>query len=158
MEAVKADGSLLTVTEYGYGKQTKVDEYRITSRGGLGIINIDTSERNGKVVAVAHLEPTDEVLIVTQQGMIIRTPASGVRMTGRAAQGVRLINIDDTDRVVGIATLDASETPAPSDSDSPEASAANAVVGADVSTDAAVDASSEGAPDGGDTPDGTPTE
>ena len=54
MEAVKPDGSLLTVTENGYGKQTQVDEYRLTSRGGLGVINIDTPERNGKVVAVAH--------------------------------------------------------------------------------------------------------
>ena len=158
MEAVKADGSLLTVTEYGYGKQTKVDEYRITSRGGLGIINIDTSERNGKVVAVAHLEPTDEVLIVTQQGMIIRTPASGVRMTGRAAQGVRLINIDDTDRVVGIATLDASETPASSEPESSDEAVTDAPVEASASADAVADAPADDVPDGNDTPDGTPSE
>ncbi len=105
MEAVKTGGSILTVTEHGYGKRTEVDEYRTTGRGGVGIINIDTSERNGLVVAVAYVESSDEVLLVTQQGMMIRTPADTIRLTGRAAQGVRLINIDDDDRVVGLAKL-----------------------------------------------------
>jgi DNA gyrase subunit A len=114
MEAVKTGGSILTVTEHGYGKRTGVDEYRTTGRGGVGIINIDTSERNGLVVAVAYVEPSDEVLLVTQQGMMIRTPADTIRLTGRAAQGVRLINIDDDDRVVGLAKLNekAAETAA----------------------------------------------
>ncbi len=105
MEAVKPGGTILTVTEHGYGKRTDVDEYRVTSRGGVGIINIDTSERNGLVVAVAYVEGTDDVLLVTQQGMMLRTPANDIRLTGRAAQGVRLINIDDDDRVVGLAKL-----------------------------------------------------
>ncbi|MBS1817042.1 MAG: DNA gyrase subunit A [Acidobacteria bacterium] len=105
MEAVKTGGSILTVTEHGYGKRTLVDEYRLTSRGGVGIINIDTSERNGQVVGIAYVEAGEEVLLVTQQGMIIRTPADQIRLTGRAAQGVRLINIDDDDRVVGLAKL-----------------------------------------------------
>ncbi|MGC4081862.1 MAG: DNA gyrase C-terminal beta-propeller domain-containing protein [Vicinamibacterales bacterium] len=129
MEAVKPEGSVLTVTEHGYGKRTEVDEYRLTSRGGLGVINIDTSERNGLVVAVAYVEPSDEVLLVTQQGMMIRTPADDIRMTGRAAQGVRLINIDDDDRVVGLAKLnekvtesDASSELAPADATSVDAS------------------------------------
>ncbi len=106
MEAVKPGGTLLTVTEHGYGKRTLVDEYRVTSRGGLGVINIDTSERNGQVVAVAYVEPSDEVLLVTQQGMMLRTAADDIRMTGRAAQGVRLIDIEDDDRVVGLAKLE----------------------------------------------------
>jgi DNA gyrase subunit A len=109
MEAVKSGGSILTVTEHGYGKRTEVDEYRVTGRGGVGIINIDTSERNGEVVAVAYVESSDEVLLVTQQGMMIRTPADDIRMTGRAAQGVRLINIEDDDRVVGLAKLNEKE-------------------------------------------------
>ncbi len=113
MEAVKSGGSLLTVTEHGYGKRTVVDEYRLTSRGGVGIINIDTSERNGQVVAVAYVESTDEVMLVTQQGMMLRTPADDIRMTGRAAQGVRLINIEDDDRVVGLAKLNERVTEAP---------------------------------------------
>jgi DNA gyrase subunit A len=106
MEAVKPGGTLLTVTEHGYGKRTEIDEYRVTSRGGLGVINIDTSERNGQVVAVAYVEPSDEVLLVTQQGMMLRTAADDIRMTGRAAQGVRLIDIEDDDRVVGMAKLE----------------------------------------------------
>ena len=105
MEAVKSGGSILTVTEHGYGKRTEVDEYRVTGRGGVGIINIETSDRNGLVVAVAYVESSDEVLLVTLQGMIIRTPADDIRLTGRAAQGVRLINIDDDDRVVALAKL-----------------------------------------------------
>jgi DNA gyrase subunit A len=109
MEIVKPGGTLLTVTEHGYGKRTELDEYRVQSRGGLGIINIDTSERNGQVVGIAYVEPGKEVLLVTQQGMMIRTPADDIRMTGRAAQGVRLINIDDEDRVVGLAKLDDKE-------------------------------------------------
>jgi len=109
VEAVTLGGSILTVTEHGYGKRTEVMEYRVTARGGFGVINIDTSERNGRVVGVAYVEPSDEVLLVTQQGMIIRTPADDIRMTGRAAQGVRLINIDDDDRVVAVAKLDVDE-------------------------------------------------
>ena len=105
---------MLTVTEHGYGKRTDVDEYRTTGRGGVGIINIDTSERNGLVVAVAYVESSDEVLLVTQQGMMLRTAADTIRLTGRSAQGVRLINIDDDDRVVGLAKLNekAAETAA----------------------------------------------
>ena len=114
MEAVKPGGSILTVTEHGYGKRTDVDEYRTTGRGGVGIINIDTSERNGLVVVVAYVESSDEVLLVTQQGMMLRTAADTIRLTGRSAQGVRLINIDDDDRVVGLAKLNekAAETAA----------------------------------------------
>ena len=139
MEAVKSGGTILTVTEHGYGKRTDVDEYRVTSRGGVGIINIDTSERNGLVVAVAYVEAADDVLLVTQQGMIIRTPSSDIRLTGRAAQGVRLINIDDDDRVVALAKLNERVTdsaptpdaPTPADSIDPVTSEPGAHVTAD---------------------------
>jgi DNA gyrase subunit A len=112
MEAIKPGGTILTVTEHGYGKRTEVTEYRMTARGGLGVINIDTSERNGQVVGVAYVEPNDEVLIVTQQGMMLRTLTDDIRMTGRAAQGVRLIDITDDDRVVAVAKLDRDDTAA----------------------------------------------
>ena len=142
MEAVKPGGTILTVTEHGYGKRTDVDEYRVTSRGGVGIINIDTSERNGLVVAVQYVEASDDVLLVTQQGMIIRTPANDIRLTGRAAQGVRVINIDDDDRVVGLAKLN--ERATESDTTAP-------AVTADPEPPAAVDATPETpAPDGPD--------
>jgi DNA gyrase subunit A len=105
MEVVRPGGTLLTVTERGYGKRTEIDEYRVQSRGGVGIINIGTSDRNGLVVGVAYVQETDELLLITQQGMILRMPANGVRSIGRATQGVRLIDIEEADKVVSIARL-----------------------------------------------------
>jgi DNA gyrase subunit A len=105
MEVVKPGGALLTVTERGYGKRTEIDEYRLTSRGGFGVINIATSERNGPVVGIAYVEAGDEVLVITQQGMIIRMQTSDMRALGRATQGVRLIDVEGDDKVVSVARL-----------------------------------------------------
>jgi DNA gyrase subunit A len=105
MEVVRPGGTLLTVTERGYGKRTEMDEYRVQSRGGVGVINISTSTRNGVVVGVSYVEEGDEVLLITQQGMIIRMPTNDVRSIGRATQGVRLIEIEGDDRVVSVARL-----------------------------------------------------
>jgi DNA gyrase subunit A len=98
-------GTLLTVTENGYGKRTEIEEYRVQSRGGLGIINIQTSERNGRVVGIALVYDDDELLLISQQGKILRMAAHDVRTIGRATQGVRLIDIDPEDRVVSVARL-----------------------------------------------------
>jgi len=105
MEAVRPTGTLLTVTERGYGKRTELDEYRVQSRGGVGVINIATSKRNGVVVGIAYVEEGDELMVITQQGMIIRMPANDVRAIGRATQGVRLIEIEGEDKVVSVARL-----------------------------------------------------
>jgi DNA gyrase subunit A len=105
MEVVKPGGTLLSLTERGFGKRTEIEEYRVQSRGGLGIINIATSERNGQVVGIAYVQDEDEVLLITQQGMIIRMPTNDVRAIGRATQGVRLIDIEDEDKVVSVARL-----------------------------------------------------
>ena len=105
MEMVEPGGTLLTVTERGYGKRTEMDEYRVQSRGGVGVINISTSTRNGPVVGVSYVQEGDEVLLITQQGMIIRMPTNDVRSIGRATQGVRLIEIEGDDRVVSVARL-----------------------------------------------------
>jgi DNA gyrase subunit A len=105
MEVVGPGGMLLTVTERGYGKRTEIDEYRVQSRGGVGIINIATSERNGHVVGVVYVQDGDELLLITQQGMILRTRANDVRAIGRATQGVKLIDIEADDKVVSIARL-----------------------------------------------------
>jgi DNA gyrase subunit A len=105
MEVVKPGGTLLTVTERGYGKRTEIDEYRVQSRGGVGVINIATSERNGEVVGVAYVQGDDEVLVMTQQGMILRMPTNSVRAIGRATQGVRLIEVEGDDKVVSLARL-----------------------------------------------------
>ena len=98
-------GTVLSVTERGYGKRTALDEYRVQSRGGLGIISIHPSSRNGRVVGMAYVEDDDELMLVTQQGKIIRMVASDIRPIGRTTQGVRLIEIDQADSVVAVARL-----------------------------------------------------
>ncbi len=105
MEIVKPGGTILTVTERGYGKRTEIEEYRVQSRGGVGIINISTSDRNGQVVGVAYVQAGDELLVITQQGMILRMMTDDVRAIGRATQGVTIIDIADDDKVVSIARL-----------------------------------------------------
>src|SRR5213075_3183646 len=94
-----------TVTEHGYGKRTEIDEYRVQSRGGVGVINIATSERNGQVVGVAYVQESDELLVITQQGMILRMQTNAIRSIGRVTQGVKLIDIEGEDQVVSIARL-----------------------------------------------------
>ena len=105
MAVVKPGGTLLTVTERGYGKRTKLEEYRVQTRGGVGIINIHTSDRNGRVTGVVYVEGADELMLITQQGKILRMVATDLRPIGRATQGVRLIEIDEKDRVVSLAKL-----------------------------------------------------
>jgi len=108
MEVVRAGtgGTLMTVTERGYGKRTEIDEYRLQSRGGVGVIDIYASTRNGPVVGFVHVVEGDELLVITQQGMILRMPTNDVRAIGRATQGVRLIDIEEGDKVVSVAKLE----------------------------------------------------
>jgi DNA gyrase subunit A len=105
MEVLTPGGTILSVTEQGYGKRTELEEYRLQSRGGIGIINIQTSERNGKVIGVAHASDDAELMLITQQGKILRMAAKDIRTIGRATQGVRLIDIEGDDRAVSIARL-----------------------------------------------------
>jgi DNA gyrase subunit A len=105
MEIVREGGTILSVTQNGYGKRTGLEEYRLQSRGGVGIINIQTTDRNGRVVGMAYVHDDDEVMLVTQQGMIIRMKAGDVRVIGRATQGVRLIEMEEGDQVVAVAKL-----------------------------------------------------
>src|SRR5467141_370680 len=101
-ELVHSGSTLLTVTENGYGKRTTIDEYRRTHRGGKGIIDIKTTERNGKVVAMLQVTDADEVMIITNKGMIIRTRVAEVSLIGRNTQGVRLIDLrQEGEKVVG---------------------------------------------------------
>jgi len=105
MEVVAEDGSLLTVCERGYGKRTDVAEYRRQTRGGIGLKNIQTSERNGLVIGIACVTDRDELLLVTGGGQIIRTQAVDLRPIGRDTQGVRLMDLAEGDHLVSIATL-----------------------------------------------------
>jgi len=93
---------VLAVCERGYGKRTPIEEFRTQNRGGKGIILIDCSERNGPVVGIAMVKPEDEVMLITDRGQTIRTPIEGIRETGRNAQGVKLMSVDDDERIVAI--------------------------------------------------------
>jgi len=105
MDVVHEGGTLLTVAQNGYGKRTGLEEYRLQSRGGVGIINIQTTDRNGKVVGIAYVTDDDQVMLISQQGMILRMKAGDIRSIGRATQGVRLIEMEEGDMVVSVAKL-----------------------------------------------------
>ncbi len=97
---------ILSVTEKGYGKQTAIAEYRRTNRGGVGIINIKITERNGKVVAIKNLRQDKDIVIITRNGIIIRSDGSSISTIGRNTQGVRLINLVEGDSVIDVALCD----------------------------------------------------
>ncbi len=105
MVVAKDDKALLTVTENGYGKRTAISEYRLISRGGSGVINILCSDRNGKVSSIASVLDDDEIMLVTKKGITIRTSVSQISIIGRNTQGVRLIKLDDGDKLVGMAKI-----------------------------------------------------
>jgi DNA gyrase subunit A len=109
--SVSADDSerMLSISEQGYGKQTAITTYRLQSRGGKGVINMKTTEKTGKVVAVFPVEDDSEIMIITQQAKLIRLEANQIRKTGRSAQGVRLIKTDSGDMVTSASLVEAAE-------------------------------------------------
>ena len=105
MVAIDPQHSLLTVCENGYGKRTGIDEYRKTKRGAKGVVNIKTTERNGRVIAIRAVSDHDELMMITAKGMMLRTDLTAIREIGRATQGVRLIRLGAGDRVVAVAKI-----------------------------------------------------
>jgi DNA gyrase subunit A len=105
MAVIRPGMSLLTICENGFGKRTDIDEYRLTRRGGSGVINIKTTDRNGPVVALKTVQDTDELMIITQKGIMLRTRVEEMREIGRATQGVKVIRLDEGDKVVGVARV-----------------------------------------------------
>jgi DNA gyrase subunit A len=99
---ILGEGTILTATERGFGKRTPVDEYPAKGRGGMGVISIQTSERNGKVVAASQVADEDEIMLITKNGTLIRTRASEISVLSRNTQGVKLIALDDSDQLVGV--------------------------------------------------------
>jgi DNA gyrase subunit A len=108
--AVSAEDNerMLSVSEQGFGKQTKITDYRFQSRGGRGVINMKATPKTGKVVAVFPVDDDSEIMIITQQGKLIRLEADSIRKTGRSAQGVRLIKTDNEDKVTSASLIDPS--------------------------------------------------
>ncbi len=105
MVVVKRDASLLTVTENGYGKRTNIADYRITNRGGKGVINIKASARNGEVVAVKEVVDDDELILITRNGIANRQLVKNIHVISRNTQGVRLISLDKDDKVTDVARV-----------------------------------------------------
>lgn len=105
MVVAEPEASLLTVCERGFGKRTALEDYRVQSRGGLGLINIKTTERNGKVVALKAVHDDDDLMMITANGMIVRTGLSELRAIGRNTAGVRMISLRDGDKLVAVARL-----------------------------------------------------
>jgi DNA gyrase subunit A len=98
----KQEGAILTATENGYGKRTPIEDYRETSRGGQGVISIQVSERNGKVVGAIQVTSGDEVMLISDKGTLVRIRADEVSLVGRNTQGVRLINLSGEEKLVGM--------------------------------------------------------
>ncbi len=105
MVVVKRDSTLLVVTENGYGKRTSIDDYRITNRGGKGVINIKASERNGEVVTIKEVLDQDELILITKKGIANRQPVKDINVIGRNTQGVRLIQLKPDDKVIDVARV-----------------------------------------------------
>jgi len=120
----ESQSSILTVTERGYGKRTQVEEYRTQSRAGKGVISVKVTEKNGPAISFHQVWDADEVMLMSAEGMILRARMTDIREIGRNAQGVRVMDLPDDDRLEGVAKLaetdeeDASEG---SGEDSPEA-------------------------------------
>ncbi len=111
-DLVPVKGSLiLSVTENGYGKRTPADEYRLTNRGGKGVINVKTTERNGKVSTIAQVAEDSQVMLISQYGKIIRMDSKTIRESGRSAQGVRLLHLEPGDRVAAAVVIPPDEAP-----------------------------------------------
>jgi DNA gyrase subunit A len=105
LEVVRSGGTVLSVTRNGYGKRTTLDEYRLQNRGGKGLIDIKASERNGPVVGVNFLRGEEQVMLITEKGMIIRLNTAEISTIGRNTQGVRLIQLEEGDHLVSVARL-----------------------------------------------------
>jgi DNA gyrase subunit A len=109
MEVVDKDGLILSIAENGYGKRTKLDDYRLTARGGKGVINMKTTGKTGKVVGVLSVREDSDIIIVSQNGKIIRIESSTIRQVGRSTQGVRLVSLEEGDKVAAASVIPETE-------------------------------------------------
>ena len=96
------EGAILTATELGFGKRTQLEEYRVQGRGGQGIISIQTLERNGNVIGAVQIADKSQIMLITDGGTLVRTPVKDVSMIGRNTQGVKLINLTNNEKLVGL--------------------------------------------------------
>jgi len=109
MEVVEKEGLILSIAENGYGKRTELEEYRLTARGGKGVINMKTTNKTGKVVAILSVKEETDLVIVSQNGKIIRIESSTIRQAGRSTQGVRLVSLEEGDKVAAASVIPETE-------------------------------------------------
>ncbi len=100
-------GLILTASENGFGKLTPLDDFPVQGRGGQGVIALQTTERNGAMVAALQVAPEQELMLISSSGTLVRTPVGDVSIVGRNTQGVRLIRLDEGERLAGVERLDA---------------------------------------------------
>ncbi len=105
MVVIRREATLLVVSEKGYGKRSELSEYRVQKRGGKGIITFKVTDKTGCIVALKEVIPDDELMMITHNGVIIRVPVDGIRVIGRNTQGVRVMNLDEGDRLQGVARV-----------------------------------------------------
>jgi DNA gyrase subunit A len=105
MEAVEKDGLILSIAENGYGKRTPLENYRLTARGGKGVINMKTTHKTGKVIEILSVKEDSDLMIVSQNGKIIRIESSTIRQAGRSTQGVRLVTLEEGDKVAAASVI-----------------------------------------------------
>jgi len=110
LEVVEETGLILSISENGYGKRTALEDYRLTGRGRKGVINMKTTAKIGKVVAVLCVSEKSELMIITKEGKIIRLDSGLIRQAGRSTQGVRLVRLDDSDQVAAASVIPEAET------------------------------------------------
>jgi DNA gyrase subunit A len=110
MEVVEKEGLILSIAEMGYGKRTDLEDYRLTNRGGKGVINMKTTTKTGKVIAILSVKEDSDLMIVSQNGKMIRIESSTIRQAGRSTQGVRLVSLDEGDKVAAASVIPDSET------------------------------------------------
>ena len=148
MVVVRREGTLLTATERGMGKRSDLRDYRVQRRGGKGLINLKTTQKTGRVVAVKEVTDDDELMLVTRHGVINRQSAREIRVIGRNTQGVRLISLDEGDELVDVArVIDETVDPEIVADDAGVDGAAEVLAGAGTvaSGDAGADAHADGA-------------
>jgi DNA gyrase subunit A len=103
------EDDILVVSEHGYGKRSKIEDYRVTNRGGKGVKTINVTEKTGALVSIKNVTDGDDLMIITEAGVTIRLSVSAIRMTGRAAQGVKLINLREDDSIASVARVEITE-------------------------------------------------
>jgi DNA gyrase subunit A len=116
---LNGEDDILVVSEHGYGKRSKIEDYRVTNRGGKGVKTINVTEKTGALVSIKNVTDTDDLMIITEAGVTIRLSVDTIRMTGRAAQGVRLINLREDDSIASVARVENTVIEDDSDSISP---------------------------------------